>query len=513
MTGCGPKSNRAAITLGAWCALLWALAVPAPAALEQGVRNAIVKIYAVHNRPNYYNPSTMYGPRQSSGSGAIISGRRILTNAHVVEDQTFLQVRRNGNARRYRAEVLAVSHEADLALLRVEDASFFAGVTPLDFGGLPNTQEEVLVYGFPLGGDSLSITKGVISRIEHQTYAHSSCRFLAAQIDAAINPGNSGGPVLRGGRIVGVVMQSMSKAENIGYMVPMPIIEHFLLDVEDGVYHNFPSMGVVLQTMENPSLKSRFGLPPEQTGVLVVRVLLGSPADGALEVGDVVLSVDDHVVADDGTIEFRPGQRTRISYLVQQRQVGEPIDVEMLRRGERRRLTLTLHRSLREDWLIPMEVYDVLPSYFIYGGVVFCPLSKNLLREWGANWYNSAPKNFVAMLDDNYRTAERDEVVLILKVLAADVNEGYHEVSNWVVQSVNGARVRHLAHAVRLIESSQGPYVEIENANGQVVVLDRQRVANQQADILERYRIASDRSPDLPPPVPPTAPAAGEIVD
>jgi S1-C subfamily serine protease len=161
---------------------------------EQDVREAIVKIYSVHDRPNYYNPWISSGPRRSTGSGCIVEGNRILTNAHVVEDQTFLQVRRNGDSRRVQARLVAVSHEADLALLELEDESIFAGVEPLAYGDLPNTQEEVLVYGFPLGGDTLSITKGVLSRVEHQNYAHSSCEFLAGQLDAAINPGNSGGP-------------------------------------------------------------------------------------------------------------------------------------------------------------------------------------------------------------------------------------------------------------------------------------------------------------------------------
>jgi hypothetical protein len=121
----------------------------------------------------------------------------------------------------------------------------------------------------------------------------------------------------------------------------------------------------------------------------------------------------------------------------------------------------------------------------------------NLMREWGANWYNSAPKDFVAQLANNFRTPEQDEMVLILKVLAADVNEGYHNLANWTVQSVNGTRVRNLPHLVNLIASSEGPYVEIENASGQRVVLDQARVEEQQTAILERYRIAEDRSPDL----------------
>ena len=193
---------------------------------EEQIKDAIVKIYTVFSKPDYFRPWNTYTNRRV-GSGCIIKGNRILTNAHVVADRTFVQVRRYGQARQYRAKVLNVSHDADLALLTVTDKAFFLGVTPLEFTELPRMQQEVFVFGFPVGGDNLSVTKGVISRIEHRYYAHSSEYLLAAQIDAAINPGNSGGPVLADGRIVGVVMQMYMGRDNIGYMVPVPVINHF----------------------------------------------------------------------------------------------------------------------------------------------------------------------------------------------------------------------------------------------------------------------------------------------
>ncbi|GAG99866.1 unnamed protein product, partial [marine sediment metagenome] len=140
----------------------------------QDVREAIVKVYVVSNSPDYYNPWSMQGPRGGSGSGCIIENNLILTNAHVVSDHTFLQVRKYGETERHRAEVVAVSHLTDLALIKVEDPGFFKDEPFLTFGELPEPQQEVLVYGFPMGGDMLSITKGIISRIEHQPYVHSS---------------------------------------------------------------------------------------------------------------------------------------------------------------------------------------------------------------------------------------------------------------------------------------------------------------------------------------------------
>lgn len=464
---------------------------------EVDVRDSIVKIYTIHNRPDYYNPWSMQGPRSSTGSGCVIKGKKILTNAHVVSDQTFIQVRRHGTFRRYQARVLNVSHDADLALLSVDDPSFFEGVEPLPLGELPGSQDEVLVYGFPMGGDTLSTTKGVISRIEHQTYSHSSVFLLAAQIDAAINPGNSGGPVLKDGAIVGVVMQAITQAENLGYMVPINVVRHVLTDLEDDHRDGFPSMGVVLQDMENPGHRKMKGMTEEDSGVMVVKKLLNAAADGSIEEGDVLLGLDEYDVADDGTVEFRPKERTSLSYVVQQKQVGEIVRASLLRDGERLSQEIELTRAVQEDWLVPMQVYDVLPRYYIYGGVVFCPLSKNLLMAWGSKWVNSAPKSWVALLSENYKTEERDEVVIALKVLAADVNQGYHGYRNWVISEVNGEAVQDLKDLVVKVEAAESEYVEFTSPSGQRMVLDRIAALGAREAIMTTYRIPTDRSDDL----------------
>jgi len=461
------------------------------------IKEAIVKVFAWQNPPDYYEPWSMRGARAVSGSGCIIKGRRILTNAHVVSDETFLLVRRFGQTRKFRARVAAVSHEADLAVLAVDDEEFWEGVSPLEIGDLPDPQTEITVYGFPLGGDYLSVTKGVISRIEHRTYAHSSCYLLAAQIDAAINPGNSGGPAIAGGRVVGVVMQGMPSAENIGYIVPAPVVRHFLEDIRDGRYDGFPSLGIVMQDTENRDLKRYFGLPEESGGVVILKTAPGSPADGVIRPGDVILEVDGCAVADDGTVEFRQRQRTSVAYCIQRHQVGDIIPVKILREGRELELRIRLSRPMQEDWLIPNERYDVRPTYYIFGGLVFVPLTRNYLMSWGPNWFNNAPKELVALLSDNMKRPDKDEIVLMSKVLAAAVNEGYQDWNNWIVEKVDGIPVRNLRHLISLVEGSSAPFVVFENDKQQKIILDRAQAAAATAQILKTYHIPADRSGDL----------------
>jgi S1-C subfamily serine protease len=464
------------------------------------VKDAIVKIYTVHNRADHWNPWSMRGPQPSTGSGCVIKGRKLLTNAHVVSDQTFVQVRRNGEAKRWEAKVLEVSHDADLALLTVEDPAFFEGIPELDLGELPAPQEEVLVYGFPMGGDTLSTTKGVMSRLEHQVYSHSSCYLFAGQLDAAINPGNSGGPVVRDGRIVGVVMQGMTQADNIGYMVPVNVIRHFFEDLKDGRYDGFPSLGAILQDLENPDQKRKYRVPERQNGVLVTRILAGSPSDGPLQPGDVLTELDGHAVAEDGTVEFRPRERTSLAYYVQARQVGQSLPVVIYRGGERQALTLELNRAFQADQLVPLERYDTLPSYYIYGGFVFTPLTRDYLKIWGGNWQQAAPSSLLVFLERNFAERPGQQVVLGMKVLPHDVNQGYHNAGNWVVEEVDGKKVDNLRELIAAIEQGTGEFVTFRGANRQEYVLDRAKAAAAREGILRTYRIPADRSPDLQAP-------------
>jgi S1-C subfamily serine protease len=81
----------------------------------------------------------------------VISGRRILTNAHVVADQTHMMVRKHGSPIKYHAHIEAVGHECDLALLRVHDDEFWEGMLELELGDIPFLQESVAVVGYPQG--------------------------------------------------------------------------------------------------------------------------------------------------------------------------------------------------------------------------------------------------------------------------------------------------------------------------------------------------------------------------
>ena len=147
-----------------------------------GSSELVVKVYSVHNAVNPHLPWTSKAQEESTGSGFSIKHDGvlcILTNAHVVADATYVEVRKAGDSRKYVALRRKISHECDLATLTVDDGSFWRETAPLAFGAVPCLQDEVSVVGYPEGGEGVSVTVGVVSRIEIQRYAHSGAKYAA----------------------------------------------------------------------------------------------------------------------------------------------------------------------------------------------------------------------------------------------------------------------------------------------------------------------------------------------
>lgn len=462
------------------------------------LKSAVVKIHTTSAAPDFFTPWRLLNANQSSGSGAVIKGNRILTNAHVVADARYIQAQKHDDPKKYLARVEFVSHAADLAILVVDDPQFFKGLKPLAMGKLPEPLQEVSVYGYPMGGSSLSITQGIMSRVEHQFYAHAGSHLLAGQIDAAINPGNSGGPVIVNNKIVGVVMQANSggRAENLGYFVPPSVIEHVLQDAADGVNHGFVELGFRSQNLESPAMKSASGIADSQSGILVAKVFPGSAADGKLQPGDVITRIDGFDIADDRSIEFRRHQRTNFKYAIDQYHVGEMVKVHYVRQGKKSTVEIKAEASERSFNLVRAQTFDQSPEYLIYGGVVFVPLNMNLIKRWGRDWQNKAPVEFLNARN-LWSSNDKQELVVALKVLAADVNLGYHDWSNWIIDSINDTPIRNFKQFSQLLNQHRGDYVKFSDDSGYRMVIDHAEAAASEADILQLYRIPVSHSAKL----------------
>ncbi len=457
--------------------------------------DSVVKIFATRNTIDYNNPWQSRGVQEVTGSGCIIRGNRILTNAHVVNQNTFIQVRRESSQKKYIAKVETVGNDCDLAILRVEDPEFFNGVLPLEIGELSNLQDAVTVVGFPVGGDKLSITQGVVSRIEGMDYVNSNQSLLGVQIDAAINPGNSGGPAISDGKIVGIVMQLMSDSQNIGYMIPAPIINHFLKDSEDGQYAGFPYLGIRFGNTENEALRKHYGVADDTGGVLVYSILPFSSADGFLNEGDIILEVNGVAISDDGTFVFRNSERLGMAHLINMQRIGDTA-VLKIRRENKVSIVKILLKPIED--LVKIANHYEKPSFYIYGGLIFTVLSTDLINSLGSE--NSFPPLSFVYYNlglGSMNEKRKKEIVVLLKVLPDEINIGYHDRGYEIITKVNGKEFDSFKQFVKLIEDTQGDNIVFESEYKYKIILSRKDIDKITQNIVRRNNIPSQFSDDV----------------
>ncbi|PID47811.1 MAG: hypothetical protein CSB47_00090 [Proteobacteria bacterium] len=462
--------------------------------LLENAKASVVKLFVVSHIVDTLKPWNSYISR-TTGSGFIIKGNQILTNAHVVSNATFIEVRKHGETTRYEAEVTHISHDADLAIVKLKEKvpSFFKN-KPLAFGDLPEAHQEVTAFGYPVGGDSLSVTRGVVSRIERSVYVHRNRSLISVQVDAAINPGNSGGPVISDGKVIGVVMQSMHSSENVGYMVPTPIVKHFLTDLKDNHYDGHPALGIIDQTIESPALREKYGVSDDQSGVLVSMVYPDSPAEGILFKNDIITHIDGHKIANNGTVELRHKEVIAYQHFVDMHQLGDTIKLKVIRDAKPMALNIKLTKTIDQFELVSAPSFEKKPSYFIFGGFIFMPLTDDLIN---ASRRRTSLDERVMSLKNFWPTEARKEAVILTRVLPANSNKGFHDISFVMIEKLNGKTFKDFETFYRLVKSSKSDFIKLEDEFGYQVVIDRKKAIANQAKILKLYNIPSDQSDDL----------------
>ena len=286
------------------------------------------------------------------------------------------------------------------------------------------------------------------------------------------------------------------RAENLGYFIPPSVIRHVLKDSEDNEWDGFPDLGFRTQTLESPAAKAAWDLSEDQRGVIVIKVFDDSPADGVLQVNDVITAVNGHEIADDGSIRLNNELLTNYKYAMDQYHVGDSIPVSFSRLGKNETVALVAGGARQSYSLVNGEQFDQTPEYYIYGGVLFVPLNMNLIKRWGNDWSRSAPITLLEARNE-WASPDQQELVVALQVMAADVNLGYHDWRNWVVHTVNGEPMQDFKHFVSTLRENTESFVVFRNENGYQMVIDHQQALESEEQILARYRIPSALSSGL----------------
>jgi len=450
--------------------------------------------------PDPFKPWTKQAPTEISGSGVVIEGKRILTNAHVVLYASQVQVQASAAGDKVSATVVAVAPGIDLAVLQLDDPAFFETHPAVARASkLPHIKDAVFAYGFPTGGNSLSITKGIVSRIEFVSYNY-PVSGLRIQVDAAINPGNSGGPAIAGDKMIGLAFSKLSgDAQNIGYIIPNEEVELFLRDIADGHYDGKPAMYDDLQTLENPALRDYLKLDKSVEGMVVHRPS-STDASYPLKEWDVVTRIGGAPIDNQGMVKLDKDLRVSFGYLIQQVASNGKLPLTVVRAGKA--MPIQLPVSTEHPTLVT-DLHGNYPSYFIYGPLVFSPATWQLVSSLENNAGLMRMLGFVKSplitraLDEP--DADLQELVVVSSpFFPHKIANGYSNPAGSVVHSVNGTRVKSLRHLVAVLRDLKDPFVTIEfdQKGGEALVFSRQAIISATDDILLDNGVRAQGSPD-----------------
>lgn len=465
-----------------------------PPELEQSV----VKVLVYSARYDWTAPWRVLPVERGAGTGFLIDGGRIITNAHVVRDARQVLVKRHQLADPFVARVEVVGNDCDLAMLRVDDPAFHKGLRPLPVeNGVPAPRSQVTTYGYPAGGQELSSTTGIVSRIEWRSYVHSEAdSHLAVQTDAAINPGNSGGPVIQNGKVVGVAFQGATALQNTGYFIAAPILKHFLDDLKDGKYDGFPDTGIEATGLLSAAYRKERGLPDNLGGVAVDLVSPGGTGDGVVERGDVLYEIAGQPIDNEGMVKFGTA-RVPFGNPIDLAQVGAKVKLGVFRKGQKQILEAAVRRIDR--WDLRRNRYGEQPRYLVYAGLVFMEIERSFLKTYGEGWPWQIPREmsyayFFAEAEDPAHA--NDKAVVLAKVLKDPINSQM-AWSTGLIEAVDGQSIRSLESLAETLEKARAArkeFLVIDFAGDGKEALPLLETEAAHARILETYGIANDRN-------------------
>lgn len=463
--------------------------------------NSVVKIFATMRYPDFYRPWTKEAPREVTGSGVVIGGKRILSNAHLALYASQIQVQANQAGDKLPATVEYVAPGMDLAVLKLEDESFFDTHPPIERASvLPEIKDSVMAYGFPKGGSSLSITKGIVSRIEFTSY-NFHVMGLRIQIDAAINPGNSGGPVLAGDKMIGLAFSRLGDAENIGYIIPNEEIDLFLKDIADGHYDGKPTLYDNYQTLENPALRSFLKLNKSVEGI-VIQDPANCTTNYPLKEWDVITKIGDVPVDNQGMVHLGTNLRVRFTYMVQKIAKDGMVPLTIVRGGKEMPVQVPVPPKFP---LVINAISGKYPSYFIFGPLVFSTVSsemvENLCRNDSDGWssaliYRGSP--MAKRVLDKPSFPGEEMVFVSSPFFPHKLSKGYSNPALSVVKSINKQPVKNLKHLVELLRDSKDEFIVVEFCGyfSETIVFPRAQMVAATEDILTDNGVRSQGTAD-----------------
>ena len=453
----------------------------------------VVRVNVTTQSWDFHRPWGKRQPVTRRAIGAVLPGARVLVTAELVANLTYLEFETPEGGRKVPAKVEAVDYEANLAVLKTDEADFLAGAPGLEVNESA-IGDQLSVWQLENNG-RLLVTQGPMTTAEVAPYPVDGA-FLIYRMTVRLQGRESSFtlPVVRDGKLAGVLMGYDAQTNNAN-IIPAPIIRHFLKDIEGGHYEGFPRISYAFSLTRDPALRRYAKIPADVTGgVYITEVLRGGPAEKAgLQKGDVLFAVDDVPVDQDGNFPDDAYGQISVGHLFNTHHfVGDKVKLHIVRGGERKVIEATLTHRPASSYVSDPYIIDKRPRFVIVGGLILQELSRQYLKDFGADWLRRAPERLVyfdRVQTELFKDGPR-KLVFLSRVMPTSATVGYEDLNSLLVKRINGVELQSLDDVPKALEKPENGFHRIEfEEDPKTIYLDAAEIQKTERTVQMQYRL------------------------
>jgi S1-C subfamily serine protease len=454
---------------------------------------SVVRVNVTSQPWDFLRPWGKKQPQTKRAIGAVIEGGKVLVTGDLVANSAYLELEVPEGGRKVPATVEFADYEANLAILKTDDTEFLKGIPQLGVAE-SNIGDQLTVWQLESNGRLLK-TDGPMTTAELGPYPVDGA-FLIYRMTVQMQGRDSSFtlPVVRDGKLTGVLM-AYDNASNNANVVPAPVIQHFLKDAADGKYDGFPRAGYGMSPMRDPALRQYVQMPADVSGgVYINTVLKDGPAGKAgVKKGDVLVGVNDVAVDQDGNFPHPKYGKIPVAHIFStMHYVGDTVKLHILRDGKKESVEATLSRKDPASYVSDPYIIDKAPRFYVLGGLVLQEISRQMLKEFGADWQRRAPERAVYM--DRYQSELFEDgpkkIVFLTRVLPTPATVGYEEVTTTRVTKINGVELQSLSDIPAALEKAKNGFHRIDfDEDPSTIYLDAAQVGAVEQMVQQQYRL------------------------
>jgi serine protease Do len=440
--------------------------------IQNQSKDTVVQLFVQRSNFNWTQPYKTPDQSGCYGSGFFINDKgNVVTNAHVIDESIKVEIQIPSLGKeRFELEKIGTSPQRDIAILKLTDESLnkiskkLGGIKFLEIGDSDTVlrTQALLTLGYPLGQEKLKSTEGIVSGREFawgESYI---------QTTAAINPGNSGGPALdTNGKVIGINTATVSRAQNVGYIIPINDVKNTLQDLYKTKLLRNPIMGCKYHKGNEEML--RFLKNPPPGGVFISKVYKNSIVEKAgIQAGDMMYSINGKKIDLYGEVDVEWSE-DKVSFvsILKRLKIDQEIELEIYRRGE------------KKTFKFPFNLMNLLPIRTVYpeyekvdfeiiGGMVLMEFKMNHFEFFDeANPYLARYKKF----------ENRYESKLILTQILNDSETKNSRIMKEgdLLDKVNGGKVNTLDDFRKAVKKSI-EFLTVKTESRKFLVLSMKKV-------------------------------------